>query len=263
MKVEVLISCMHQKDYSIIKNSNIQTDVVVVNQCDEDSRKEFDFHNDRNELCHALFINTKERGLSKSRNMALKNSRGDVCLICDDDENLSDSAVENIKEAYRNNPDAGCVTFALDRKDFPTIYPLKPKKLSYKMILQTSSQQISFKRNQIIDKLICFDEKMGSGTKNGGGEENKFLLDCRRKGIKMYYSPDIIATINKGESQWFHGYTDKYMRNQGWASRRILGDFLGFLYCFYFCLRHRNVIKKDIPLKNAIIESVKGYFEKR
>ena len=43
MTFNILISCMHQKDASIIKRSNIQSDVVVVNQCDHDSIEEYDF----------------------------------------------------------------------------------------------------------------------------------------------------------------------------------------------------------------------------
>lgn len=40
MTLNILISCMHQKDASIIKRSNVQSDVVVVNQCDHDSIEE-------------------------------------------------------------------------------------------------------------------------------------------------------------------------------------------------------------------------------
>ena len=45
MKINVLISCMHEKDTNIIQRSNIQTDVVVVNQCDKDCIEEWDFIN--------------------------------------------------------------------------------------------------------------------------------------------------------------------------------------------------------------------------
>ena len=99
MKLILLISCMHEKDHSIIERSNVQTDVVVVNQCDKDSVDEFDFKNKKGETCHAKFINTTERGLSRSRNMAIRNAWGDVCLICDDDEWLSDDYADTIIKA--------------------------------------------------------------------------------------------------------------------------------------------------------------------
>ena len=260
---EVLVSCMHQKDYSIIERSNIQTDVVIVNQCDENSVQKFEFENKEHKKCHAIFINTTERGLSRSRNMALANATADICLICDDDESLSESLEEDVLGEYNKNPGAGCITFALDRKDFPTVYPPKPSRMSFTRILKTSSQQISFNRKLVLEKGICFDDKMGSGTKNGGGEENKFLFDCKNNGLEMLYSPVVIAIINKGESQWFHGYDATYMRNQGWASRRILGGLKGFMYCFYFCFRHWGVISKDMNMYVAFRETIRGFFEKR
>lgn len=43
MRLEVLISCMHQKDASIIQRTNIQSDVLIVNQCNENREERFDF----------------------------------------------------------------------------------------------------------------------------------------------------------------------------------------------------------------------------
>lgn len=88
--VTTLISCMYEKNANIIARSNIQTDVVVVNQCDYDSIEEFEFKNKKGVTCRAKFINTTERGLSRSRNMAIANSWGDICYMCDDDELLAD-----------------------------------------------------------------------------------------------------------------------------------------------------------------------------
>lgn len=34
MTIDILISCMHQKDWSIIERSKLQGGAVIVNQCD-------------------------------------------------------------------------------------------------------------------------------------------------------------------------------------------------------------------------------------
>ena len=51
-------------------------------------------------------------------------------------------------------------------------------------MLRVCSCQITFKRASIIDNKLIFDVKLGAGTGNGAGEENKFLLDCYDKGLK-------------------------------------------------------------------------------
>ena len=79
MTFNILISCMHQKDASIIERTGVQSDVVVINQCDHNSIEEFDFINRKGEKCHAKFICTTERGLSRSSNMAIRYAEGDIC----------------------------------------------------------------------------------------------------------------------------------------------------------------------------------------
>lgn len=77
---------------------------------------------------------------------------------------------------------------------------------------------------------------MGSGTGNGGGEENMFMFSVKRKGLKMLYYPDYIATINPSPSQWFKGYDKKYFENLGWTDRRLFGHLLGLIYLVYWPL---------------------------
>lgn len=264
MTFNILISCMHQKDASIIERSNVQSDVIVVNQCDHNSVDEFDFLNKKGRTCHAKFICTTERGLSKSRNMAIRNAWGDICQICDDDEMLADDGEETILNAYKDNPDVGLIAFALIRNDNHKKYPDRRRSLRFRQILKTSSHQITFSRNLLEKHGIVFDEKMGSGTGNGGGEENKFMFDWRKTKAKMLYYPDIIATVNPGRSQWFHGYDARYFENLGWTDRRLFGSFLGFVYMLYWPIFRRKEYAKDgLTTRQAIKASIKGFFDKR
>lgn len=256
----VLISCMFQ-DKSIVEKTGVQTNVVVVNQCDEDDVLEYDFINKSGKICHVKFISTRERGLSRSRNMAINNCQSDICLVCDDDERLEDNYFSMINEGYETYPDADVILFSINvgHHEFPSV----SKKVDFKTLLRSNSPQITFKRDVINKRGISFDVKMGSGTGNGGGEEIKFLLDCRKKGLKMFYHPNCIATVQQNESQWFHGYTDTYFINFGWTSRRLFGSFVGFVYILYFILSHKVLIRKDNTVMNAFRCSLKGWKEVR
>lgn len=262
MTLNILISCMHQ-DKSIIERSNVQSDVVVINQCNENKREEFKFLNKNGRECKALFISTTERGLSRSRNMALRNAWGDICLICDDDETLYDDCEEKIMRAYEEYPEAGVIAFAFYRIDKPAYFSDKHKKMGLKEIMKTASIQITFKRSLIDEYAIFFDEKMGSGTGNGGGEENKFLYDYFKKGVPMYYVPFYITTLDNHESMWRNGFTEEYFRNWGWASRRILGPWLGAAYIAYILLRHYNNYSAESSFWNAMKNLSKGFLENR
>ena len=261
MNLTVLISCMHEKDHSIIERSNVQSDVVVINQCDMDYVQEFDFINKGGQMCHAKFINTSQRGLSNSRNMAIDNAWGDIGYVCDDDEYLADDYVDTITSAYKAHPNSSVIIFSINRKGHT--YPSKEQKVGIKQILKTSSVQTTFRIKDILDKKIKFDTLMGSGTGNGGGEENKFLMDCKRKSLSLLYIPQTIATVKSEDSQWFHGFTKKYYIDTTWANRRILGSFLGALYMAYWVVFRRNNYKQELSFFEIIKACYEGYFEKR
>ncbi len=264
MKVCALISCMHKNDCRIIEQSNVQSDVVVVNQCDKNSIEKFSFINRKGEKCNAVFICTTERGLSRSRNMAIDYAPTDaICVICDDDEVLENDYSDKILLGYNEEPGCGAALFSLIRKDGTRTYPTNKYELSFKDVLKANSLQITFKKSEIIKNNIRFDIKMGSGTGNGGGEENKFLLSCRKAGLKLFYFPYTIATVLPGKSQWFTGFNKKFFENHGWAARRLLGASLGFIYLFYSTVHLRYRYRDNLSSSQVLFAMLKGYFSIR
>lgn len=266
MNFILLISCMHQHDKSILTKSNVQSDVVVVNQCDTDSVEEFDFVNKYGQTKHCIFVSTTQRGLSRSRNMAVSYAPEDsICKICDDDETFADDIETKVLCAYERHPDASLIAFSMNRPDkkYGKVYPKADMHLSFSRILKTTSVEITFKKRHISDFAITFDEKMGSGTGNGGGEENKFMLDIRRAGGKLYFAPENIGTVNPAPSQWFTGYNSDMIRNYGWAAHRSMGFLLGFIYSHYWVISHRHLYGNSLSMYGAYKNILGGFFEKR
>lgn len=253
---------MHEHDESIITRSNVRSDVVVVNQCDKDEVRRFTFTAADGCQYNAIYVYTTERGLSRSRNMAISYAPDDaICQICDDDEIIADDATKLIKQAYSENPNASVITFKIDYKN--KTFGNKTKILSFKSIMSTSSVQITFQKKAIVSKNIKFDTKMGSGSGNGGGEEAHFLLTCRRKHLKILFCPYNICRIIPSESNWFSGYDSKYMKNMGWSSRRSLGATLGIAYLAYWIVSHRNLYKNYVNVPQAVKNIIIGFFEHR
>lgn len=265
MKVCVILSCMHQTDHSIVERSNVQCDCVVVNQCDINKTEEYEYVNNKGEKRLVRFISTTERGLSRSRNMAIDNAPEDaICMVCDDDELIEDDAEEKILKAYESIPSCSVATFSLIRKDTSRKYPENVYQIGFRKALKVSSHQITFKRSFIVKAGIRFDEKMGSGTGNGGGEENKFILDCLRNKLKVYYFPNTIATILPSDSKWFSGYDKKFLYNNGWASRHMMGTFLGFAYVCYSIIHMQSRYKEhNVTPWQAFRTLLSGFFSKR
>lgn len=263
MKLVVLISCMNEKDTSIIARTNLRTDAVIVNQTDHESIQYIKFVSPDLKEHNALFVNTTERGLSRSRNMAIRYAMdADICLICDDDEHLEDDYESTILKAYSEAPEStGLIAFAYIMEGRKCSH--RSHKFTIKDILRTSSVQLTFKRDVIINHGIKFDVCMGSGTGNGGGEENRFMMDLWKTRIGMKYIPSVITTVQTGNSKWNNTASPIYFKNLGWTSRRILGSVLGVSYVFYHAISHRSIYKHQYSIISTLRYMLKGFFEQR
>ncbi len=253
---------MHQKDTGIVARSNIQTDVVVVNQCDTDNVQDETYLNNKGEERHIKFISTTERGLSRSRNMAIRNSTADICQIADDDETLDDSYTDIVTEAFQSHPNADVIAFGLScGRDGHSNYSQKENKINYLSALRVSSVQIAFRRKSIIDNGISFDVQMGAGTRHGAGEENKFLYDCLNKGLHCYYIPKVILRLNSNAtSSWFNGYNEEHFLWLGWSSRRYMGRFMATAYAFYTSVTKYKLYKNNCSFLKATLSTLKGIY---
>lgn len=251
-QVEVLISAMYQTDCSIFERTNIKTDALLINQCDREQK-----YSIKKNFGTQRVISTTQRGLSRSRNMALDNANGKICLICDDDEVLIDNYEELITNAFKENPeyDILCFMFQLKGKEFPK----RSFKVNYLNALKITSWQIAFKKDCIIDKNIRFDEKFGSGTPIGSGEENIFLYDCLKHGLKIKYLPICIGSVAQEESHWFKGFDEEYFLNRGKIIKRLMGVPLGLVYCMYFVFFKIKEYKDTISMRKAWRNMIKGY----
>lgn len=259
MNIEVLISCMHQEDHSIVYRTNIQSDVVVINQTDKNQYETYYFTNNKGRQCRVKFISTVERGLSKSRNMAIKNATGDICLICDDDEILDDHYVETILETYNKHPNADIAAFTI--KDTGKKYPKDEKRINYISALQLASWQISFRREKLESNNIWFDETLGSGVSKAGGEENMFIYDSLRKHLNIFYFPRNIGRMIEGNSQWFAGCTNEFFFDRGVMTKKLMGRSWALLYAIYYLLSKHHWYKKDISFLNASKAIFRGIFK--
>ncbi len=253
MKLEVLVSTMKQKDYNLIKNMKIQSNTVVINQCN---------HNNQTEIRHnqhkIRWINNFERGLSKSRNLAIKNSDGDICMIADDDLIYVDDYVEKVKAQFDKYPNADIITFQVEGieekfKDYHT----EVRPLNYLTSMKVSSVEIAFKRDSIISNKIKFDENFGAGARFQMGEENIFLTQCLKKGLSILYVPVKIADLHIGASYWFKGYDKGFFISKG-AQFTAMSRLLAIPYISQFSFRKYKLYKSDMSLLKSFKYMLQG-----
>lgn len=253
--IEILVATMHQTDYSLIEKMNIQSNAIVVNQCDH-----YGYHEIKKNNFVIKWFNVAERGLSRSRNVALSKATADICLLVDDDEILEDGYATKIVSEFNNNPDAGLITFNLESIEgiSKRYVNRERKRLYFYNIMRYGSARIAFRRLQVINRRILFAPNFGAGTDISSGEDSLFLHDCLARGIHAYSSPIVIAKINDGDgnSCWFKGYNEKYFIDLGSIFASMSPKYAN-LWILQYVLRHKSAVS-GMGMKKCFLLMMKG-----
>lgn len=192
---EILISTMNQSSLDFLipmfpfcHFSNFS--ILIINQTKKNNLLVSGFPSIR-------VINSFEKGLSKSRNLALKNAIGKVVLISDDDEIFKEGFDDLIINSYNNFPKAVVISFQVENsegklfRNYQKKAKLKPKKLD---LFSIFSSEISINKT-IFDTLsIEFDTNFGLGSVFSMGEEAILLMDFNSINQLIVIEPKVIAT---------------------------------------------------------------------
>lgn len=254
MGVEILMSCMHQHDDALIRSSRLTGDVTVINQCDREDFREYPTPDGT-----ARIWSVTDRGLTRSRNLALEKARGDICMLCDDDETFLPGYADTIRAAYDRNPRADILIFKMVNR--PPSFPDREMDLGFPAIMKVSSWQISFRRQRLLDSGVRFDTHLGAGTGNGAEEELKFLLDALRAGLRIRYVPEAVASVAQEVSTWFTGFDEAFFVNRGATTRYIFGTVPAAAYGVYYVLRKKHLYQDNLTPAQALAAIFRGIRE--
>ena len=240
MSVEVLLSAMNQTDMSLIDKCNIHSNCIMVNQCDRNESI-----SENRDYGTVRMISTTERGLSRSRNMALKNSSADICVLCDDDIVYADGYERIIEKAFRKLPDADIIVFNIISKNTD----IRPQEELFKKVKRVpkhkmySSVHLAFRRKSIEKAGLLFDTRFGAGSGiYAMGEDSIFFSRALRSGLKAYVYPAVIADLYSEKSTWFHGYDARHYYDAG-AFLQVAFPVKKYVYSLYYPLIHSRLSK--------------------
>lgn len=212
MTVQVLVSTMYQKDFSLLDRMNIQTDTIVINQCDKNSQETFQFKNNT-----ITWICTEERGVGKSRNRAIIASSADILLFADDDVVYDDGAIDKVDNYFMSNRDVSLCTFNIQslNPERPEIIVRSDYRLHFWNCLKFGASRIAVRRADLLKNNVFFSLLFGGGAYYQFGEDNHFIMNCLQRSMKCKASSIFLGTVAQDSSTWFKGYDKKYYQDRG------------------------------------------------
>ncbi len=253
MKLQVLVSVMHQTDHSLLEKMNIRSDAIVVNQCDRDCIERFTFrgHN-------ILWMSFNERGVGLSRNNALMRADGDILLFADDDVVYMDDYVEKVTRFFERHPKADLAVFNLQSLNADR--PAKIIEKEYRMRWFNSGKfgtfRIAVRKESLRRANVYFSLLFGGGARYQSGEDSLFIVQCLKKGMRGVAGTEKIGTVEQKQSTWFKGCDERYFFDKGvlmkqcfvWLSKPVVVALLA---------KHRHSTAQ-LGFRNALREAFKG-----
>lgn len=194
MRIEHLISTMGKRDFTFVENTmKCLCDAVVVNQKTQPNRQQFNMDG-----ASVTVVSTDEIGLANSRNMLLDHAGGDIEIIGDDDLTYAAGYQKVVEQAYTEYPDADIIVFQYSKyphEDIPHHSVMKESgRIRLRTVSRVRSIEITFRRESVQRAGLRFDRAFGLGAKYRTGEENIFVADAIRAGLKVLFYPAIICT---------------------------------------------------------------------
>ncbi|MBP3579946.1 MAG: glycosyltransferase [Clostridia bacterium] len=257
--VQVLVACMHQDDDSLYKEMNLQTDVVLANQCDECSYRTY-IQQDGNKV---ELVSSADRGVGKNRNKALMYASGKFLMCSDQDMIYADGYDKIVEDAFEKCPKADVIAFNLEymnRFTPPSKEVSKFKRIHLWNCMRYGTARIAIRKSAVDKYCLSFSTLYGGGARFGSGEDSLFIREVFRKKLKMYASPTVIAKVKQEESSWFKGYNDKYFIDKGVLIANAF-PLMKYVFALYFAYGLRNTSEEYSFYKiyRLILKGIKDF----
>ena len=246
MKIQLLVSAVDQDAAALVRQMHIQTDAVVVNQCDRYGYEEIEDHGHKVQV-----FSMPERGVGLSRNTALLHASGDVCVFSDEDIVLSEDYGAQIQGAYEELPDADMILVNVQVAPARRTYWNEDiHRINRRNYGRYPAYSITAKRDALLRANVHYSLLFGGGAKYSNGEDSLFLKDCLKAGLKIYSHTICIGEEKERESTWFSGYHEKFFRDRGVLYHYLYGK-LALPLAFRFLWVHRDEMCREVPLRQA------------
>ncbi|MCM1113623.1 MAG: glycosyltransferase family 2 protein [Muribaculum sp.] len=246
MSVEVLASVMHQDMAALAERMRLDSDAVIINQCDR---------TDFAEMCYkghkVRFFSFAERGVGRSRNAAIERADGDICLFSDEDIVYEAGYAQAIEEAFARCPEADLILFNIEVDEERRTYHIEERKrVRWYNCGRYGAVSFAVKRKSLMESGVRFSLLFGGGARFGSGEDSLFLKEFMDKGYRVYAAPVLIGREQTGESSWFAGYNEKFFYDKGVLYHYLYGR-MAVPFALRFLLAHRGTLCGQLKLGAA------------
>ena len=246
MSVQLLVSCVEKNIPELVEKMNVEGPAVIVNQCKENKDEQY---TEKNFKVNAYY--RAERGVGRSRNLALSKADTDICLFSDEDIVYNTGYVKLIEEEFAAHPEADGILFQVEVDPSRKTYQNDSwGKVGLLNCGRYPAYSMAFRREKLVQTGVQFSLLFGGGAPYSNGEDSLFISQLIKAGMQIYKSPVCIGAEIPRPSTWFTGYHDKFFFDRGVLYHFLYGA-AAPLWGFRFAFCKRKEMCKEIPWPKA------------
>lgn len=207
-------------------------------------------------------------GLSRARNIGLRQARGSIIGFPDDDCWYPPDLLSRVLQAFGDGgPDVVCGRSCDQDGREERAWPRTARKVDYLNVWRCAISFTIFARSRVFDAVPSFDEELGvgSGTIYGSGEETDFLIRTLRAGSRIEYTPDIVV-FHPVKSATYDADMLSRTRSYSPGFGRVLRKNRYPAWVLYFALLKsaakvlRGTVRRDPWYRRCGAEQIRGYW---
>jgi hypothetical protein len=178
---------------------------------------------------------SKNRGVTKSRNVVLDRTRTKYLLFADDENRFLSEGITTVINYLEKNPQCDLVLAqAIDedgnlRKD----YPKSQTNLNRFNCARAATYEMIVRMDAVKSAHLYFDENFGAGAENYLGDEYIFITDLLTRGRNAVFLPITIAVHPKESSGGSWG-TERDLRARAKVFTRVFGSSAPFVRAVFY-----------------------------
>ncbi len=137
---------------------------------------------------------TSKPGLSRSRNLGIREASGDIIAFPDDDCEYLPDTLTNVASFFESHPGASGVSGrTVDRSGANSAgkFGDREEEITRSNIWRSHNSVGLFLKIEVTAKVGDFDEQMGLGSYFSSSEETDYVIRSLKLGFKLYYDPSI------------------------------------------------------------------------
>jgi len=212
MKIEAIVTTMHQTGIDKYNEMHLTTDAIIANQTNKNLFEDFVVDDKKVRL-----VSTATRGTGKNRNFGFLFAQADIIHFADDDMIFEEGYEQTVLDYFEKYPDAEALIFNIIslNQNRQIMQHGRERRIKFKHVKRNGICGMFFKADVLSKFNLWSSIYFGPGAVHSSGEDSMLLKDFLDAKRVVYIIPVLVAKVKQEESSWLEGFNEKFFIDRG------------------------------------------------